>query len=1049
MPYDVKKQATIPATTLLLMMALCGAARAADLADLVQASGVKGGLVVQLGCDDGKQTVALRLNERYLVQGLDTDAANIQAARDAIRKAGDYGGVSAKVFDGERLPYADNLVNLIIAQGKTDVSEDEMLRALAPGGVAMIAGKRITKPVPDDIDDWSHHLQGADNNAVAMDQQVATPRRMKWVCGPLWSRSHEFLSSISAMISAEGRVFYIVDEGLTSVTDKPIPEKWMLTARDAFNGLMLWQRPMDDWGSGAWKKTALRATPKLAPFRIVAGGGRLFVTLGYSSPVSALDAATGEELIVYKGTDGAQEMRFLDGVLLIRTSSAVLAFNVKSGKQQWTAEGKVVEQAIAADAGRAYYQIGPQLFCRSLKDGAPLWDADIQGAAGRLIIYGDRVVVSARGGFQVLEADSGKPVWDRKIPAGSGPFVANDRLWVSGPTALEMSSGESIYSVDGSEVMTQGHHPRCYPPKATENFLITANRGIEFVNLTGEQHSQNDWTRGPCTFGILPCNGLLYVPPNPCFCYTGAKISGFNVFAGESEIVESNAPRLEKGEAYGKKIKAAKGNDDWPAYRGGGLRRGSSKTTVATDLTRSWKVDVGGRLTQAVVAQGKVLVASKDTHTLHAFDEKNGKALWTYTADGRIDSPPTVDAGRVLIGSADGKVACLSASDGRLIWRFRAAPNERQIMAFNQLESPWRVHGSVLVENGVAYFTAGRSTNLDGGIRIFALDGATGKVLHSTTLDTWSATRDDAIDKPFIPSYHIEGAFSDILSCESGAIFLGQYKFDMALKQLPVPYVLTKDVVGSQAMGREELTGQPFAQGMETMQREEKIQREWQLKKWPAMAAEHKAKYGGSSLGDRTMGRHVFSTGGFLDNAWFNRTFWTYSPTWPGFYIAHRAAKTGQIIAVDDEKTYALQAFPRRNVQSPLFTPGDKGYLLFADDNENDPVIADYTRGVVKGLGFTRKDEPKWFHWIPLRVQSMAATDNALFVAGPPDELVEGDIMASFEGRMGARLWSVSKEDGKKLADQPLDALPVFDGMSAANGKLYIALQNGTLERWE
>ena len=44
------------------------------------------------------------------------------------------------------------------------------------------------------------------------------------------------------------------------------------------------------------------------------------------------------------------------------------------------------------------------------------------------------------------------------------------------------------------------------------------------------------------------------------------------------------------------------------------------------------------------------------------------------TAGGRIDTPPTIADGLCLFGSHDGWVYCLRAADGRLAWRFRAAP---------------------------------------------------------------------------------------------------------------------------------------------------------------------------------------------------------------------------------------------------------------------------------------------------------------------------------------------------------------------------------------
>ena len=42
---------------------------------------VNGGLIVHIGCGDGKLTAALRANNRFLVHGLDTDMTHIQKAR--------------------------------------------------------------------------------------------------------------------------------------------------------------------------------------------------------------------------------------------------------------------------------------------------------------------------------------------------------------------------------------------------------------------------------------------------------------------------------------------------------------------------------------------------------------------------------------------------------------------------------------------------------------------------------------------------------------------------------------------------------------------------------------------------------------------------------------------------------------------------------------------------------------------------------------------------------------------------------------------------------
>ena len=86
---------------------------------------------------------------------------------------------------------------------------------------------------------------------------------------------------------------------------------------------------------------------------------------------------------------------------------------------------------------------------------------------------------------------------------------------------------------------------------------------------------------------------------------------------------------------------------------------------------------LGGKLTAPVVAGGRVFVASVDTHTVHALDGSSGRTVWSFTAGGRIDSPPTIYRGLVLFGAADGNVYALRAGDGKLVWRFRAAPQAR------------------------------------------------------------------------------------------------------------------------------------------------------------------------------------------------------------------------------------------------------------------------------------------------------------------------------------------------------------------------------------
>lgn len=134
---------------------------AESVADLYSATGIRGGVVVQLGVQDGKEIAALRSGESFLVQGLEKDRSKIGPVRKYLSSQGIHGAATVREFDGRHLPYIDNLVNLIVVADRISVSEEEMLRVLVPGGQAVVIDqgsgavqRRLAKPQPDDTDEF-------------------------------------------------------------------------------------------------------------------------------------------------------------------------------------------------------------------------------------------------------------------------------------------------------------------------------------------------------------------------------------------------------------------------------------------------------------------------------------------------------------------------------------------------------------------------------------------------------------------------------------------------------------------------------------------------------------------------------------------------------------------------------------------------------------------------------------------------------------------------------------------------------------------------------
>ena len=69
--------------------------------------------------------------------------------------------------------------------------------------------KKIVKPRPEGIDEWTHWRHGPQANPVAADTVVGPPRHLRWVSEPGWQVHHELDQSIAAVVIGGGRIFYI------------------------------------------------------------------------------------------------------------------------------------------------------------------------------------------------------------------------------------------------------------------------------------------------------------------------------------------------------------------------------------------------------------------------------------------------------------------------------------------------------------------------------------------------------------------------------------------------------------------------------------------------------------------------------------------------------------------------------------------------------------------------------------------------------------------------------------------------------------------------
>ncbi|MFQ5809725.1 MAG: PQQ-binding-like beta-propeller repeat protein, partial [Armatimonadota bacterium] len=437
---------------------------------IIADTGVKGGLVVHVGCGDGKLTAALRQNDGYLVHGLDADPANVERAREHIRSLGLYGKVSAEQWDSEYLPYTDNLVNLLVLDGAADVRMREVRRVLAPEGAAYVEigdqWMTNTNPRPGEIDEWTHFLHDATNNAVAHDALVGPPKHLQWIGSPKWARSHDHLASVSAVVSANGRIFYIADEGPTATV--ALPTAWFLVGRDAFSGVTLWRRAVRPWEGHL---RGFRSGPSEIPRRLVAVDETVYVTLGYGKPVTALDAATGTTLRTYKGTAGADEILYHEGVLYLTAGDAaaqladaakrrgitlpppskdVLAVKADTGALLWRKSDDdtrgLMPLTLAVADGRVFFQNTKAVVCLDARSGERIWRTERRAnlkrpawSAPTLVVYEDVVLSAERGESTRVGGEtlgSGDVGW--LVSSSGGDAPVGDLIAFSAETGREL-----------------------------------------------------------------------------------------------------------------------------------------------------------------------------------------------------------------------------------------------------------------------------------------------------------------------------------------------------------------------------------------------------------------------------------------------------------------------------------------------------------------------------------------------------------------------------------------------------------------------------------
>ncbi|NRA38678.1 MAG: hypothetical protein HRU15_11100, partial [Planctomycetes bacterium] len=294
-----------------LLIFLCVQLHAADtIKALFAVDDVRVDTCMVIGLGDDQVVGELIAHESIqLLIAVDKNAQAVQKTRSLM--AENYGSRSAQLCNFADLPISDSVINCIVIPDyascvKEGLLIDEALRVLCPHGSLFITGGdqelvgankivlqgetwfHYIKPVPGNVDEWTHYRYDASSSSVSKDTVVGPVTGIKWIQGKTWSAGFGGAYSI---LSAHGRNFY-VRNGEAVRQEKGT----QLEVRDAYNGLPLWNHP-------AFFKVEKRGWP-IAP-QVVVGDTYVVVLKTEHGPIQILNPSDGsirKELVIAAGS---------------------------------------------------------------------------------------------------------------------------------------------------------------------------------------------------------------------------------------------------------------------------------------------------------------------------------------------------------------------------------------------------------------------------------------------------------------------------------------------------------------------------------------------------------------------------------------------------------------------------------------------------------------------------------------------------------------------------------------------------------------------------
>jgi outer membrane protein assembly factor BamB len=162
----------------------------------------------------------------------------------------------------------------------------------------------------------------------------------------------------------------------------------------------------------------------------------------------------------------------------------------------------------------------------------------------------------------------------------------------------------------------------------------------------------------------------------------------------------------------------------WPAPAKQDFWHNKDELPARVTYDRAFHLDSDGR---------RLIFDSSAEDHVTCIDAHTAVLQWRFTTEGPVRLAPTIDQGRVYFGSDDGFAYCLDLHQGKLLWKYRAAPSDRRIPGNQRIISAWPVRSGVVVDRGQARFSAGLFPAQ--GTYQFAVDAQAGTLVAKGALN--------------------------------------------------------------------------------------------------------------------------------------------------------------------------------------------------------------------------------------------------------------------------------------------------------------------------